>query len=251
MNDPLNYEIFFKFIKANIKNRFDLIDREDNLTLQLARTLEHNSQILQIGDMTQLKFLFCCSRSHVFFGVKPEDLNPAVFLEKTHPDDMKRHLLARSFLIKSAHDLFEAGKGDLLLSSNIRIRNQLERYSKILFQNYLFHSSHSHKTVYLLQVMTDITSDKTIKHGYHYYVGHDLSHFRYPDKNLLSLGNVFSRCEFEVIKLIAAGYNSDEIGKKIFNSTNTINTHRRNILKKTGKASLYEVIQDLRERGLL
>jgi Zn-dependent M16 (insulinase) family peptidase len=37
----------------------------------------------------------------------------------------------------------------------------------------------------------------------------------------------------------------------LFFSLHTVNTHRRNILKKTGKETISELIYDLMERGLL
>ena len=44
---------------------------------------------------------------------------------------------------------------------------------------------------------------------------------------------------------------SEQIAEKLFLSPYTINTHRSNILEKTGKASISELIYELKERGLL
>ena len=64
-------------------------------------------------------------------------------------------------------------------------------------------------------------------------------------------GNIFTDLEFEIIKLIHSGLNSEQIANKLFVSTFTINTHRRNIFDKTGKAHISDVIYDLKEKGLL
>ncbi|PLW98203.1 MAG: hypothetical protein C0591_05020 [Marinilabiliales bacterium] len=78
-----------------------------------------------------------------------------------------------------------------------------------------------------------------------------MSKFRYPDKELLNIGNIFTRREFEILKLIALGHDSEQIGKELFLSLYTVNTHRGNILKKTNKSHVSDVIYDLKERGLL
>ena len=69
-----------------------------------------------------------------------------------------------------------------------------------------------------------------------------MSKFRYPDKELLNLGNIFTRREFEIIKLIASGRSSEQIAEELFLSLYTVNTHRGNILKKTKKTHVSDVI---------
>jgi len=44
---------------------------------------------------------------------------------------------------------------------------------------------------------------------------------------------------------------SDQIAEKLFLSVHTVNTHRRNILEKTEKPSISELIYDLKDRGVL
>jgi DNA-binding CsgD family transcriptional regulator len=64
-------------------------------------------------------------------------------------------------------------------------------------------------------------------------------------------GNPLSNREFEIVKLIGEGLNSTQIADKLFLSVNTVNTHRRNILEKTGKASISELIYDFQARRIL
>ena len=60
---------------------------------------------------------------------------------------------------------------------------------------------------------------------------------------------IFTDREFEIIILIREGMDSQTIAEKLFISPHTVDTHRRNILKKTGKASTSELIIDLQDRG--
>ena len=68
---------------------------------------------------------------------------------------------------------------------------------------------------------------------------------------MLMKGNMFSGREFEIIKLIESGLSSEEIAGKLFLSVHTVNTHRRNILAKSGKPSIADMIYELKERGVL
>jgi DNA-binding CsgD family transcriptional regulator len=184
-------------------------------------------------------------------GIKSEDLNAYHFKEATHPDDLKRHELGIVKLLKIAHELFVAKKGEMLISTNFRFRNITGNYSNQLVQCYLFYRAAPLETVYMIDIKTDIDWYKEMKNGYHYYVGNDMSYFRYPDEEMLMEGNIFTDREFEIIRLIESGLISKQIAEKLFVSTYTINTHRRNILDKTGTRNISEVIHNLKEQGLL
>jgi len=131
------------------------------------------------------------------------------------------------------------------------MRNASGVYGNILTQCYLFYSEIPYKTVYFLKIHTNISKLKKTKSGSHYYVGNDMSYFHYPNEHLLDIGNNFSEREFEVIQLIHMGLNSKLIAEKLCLSVFTVRTHRRNILKKTGKTDTAAVIYDLQERGML
>ncbi len=184
-------------------------------------------------------------------AIRPEVLTPYHFKEATHPDDLKRNELGINKLFKLAHEIFVAKKGEILISTDFRFRNLSGKYSNQLVQCYVFYSPLPVDTVFLLNINTDIEWCKKLKMGSHYYLGNDLSYFRYPDEELLTTGHVFTAREFEIIRLIHEGHDSEQIAEKLFLSKHTVNTHRKNILEKTGKAHISELIYDLHERGLL
>jgi len=72
-------------------------------------------------------------------------------------------------------------------------------------QFYIYYSTIPYKSVFTLKVQTNIDGFKKNKHDYHYYLGEDLSNFRYPDDELLMKGKVFSRREFDIISLLEKG----------------------------------------------
>ena len=96
-------------------------------------------------------------------GIKPEDLTPYHFKEATHPDDLKRNELGIAKLFKTAHELFVAKKGEMLISTNFRFRNITGNYSNQLVQCYLFYKAAPYETVYMLHINTDIDWCKNCK----------------------------------------------------------------------------------------
>ena len=245
-----DYSLFHKFIETYLPSGFTGIDRNDPLLKQLEAMTEINNQFFHVANLIQAKITWASKRCEQMIGIKPEELDAYHFMEATHPDDLEKHTLGRSKMFNTANDLFRAKKGSALLSINIRIRNYIGEYPDLLFQLYFMYSE-KFNTVFLFQVHTDIESFKKRKHGYHYYVGTDFSNFRYPDNELLAIGNPLSDREFEIVKLIESGLGSEEIAENLFLSIHTVNTHRRNILDKTGKATMADLIYDLKEMRFL
>jgi DNA-binding CsgD family transcriptional regulator len=247
----MDYSLFFKFVESFSPQGFHGIDPGHPLILELEKMMQKNDQFFYFGDMLQMKIIYTSKRSVEMIGISPEEVSPYHFMEATHPDDLDRLSLGRAKLVKMAQDLYIAGKGNGLISTNFQVRNASGVYSCMLMQNYLYYSETPHKSVFLIKVHTNVDWCKKVKHGFHYYLGTDLSNFRYPDEEMMKISHPFSRREFEIIKLAELGLNTDQIAEKLFLSPYTVNTHRANILKKTGKAHIYELIYDLKFQGLL
>lgn len=251
VTDLQDYNLFLKFIKTYSPTAFNEIDPDDKQILELEQMMEDNNQFIYLADAIHMKIIWTSKRSSEMIGVEPEDVSFYHFMEATHPDDIQRLNIGRTKLLKRAQDIFIAREGSALLSTNFKYRNVHGMYSNVLTQNYLFYRPIPYKTVYFLKVHTNIDWCKKLKHGYHYYIGNDMSNFRYPDQELLQMGNVFTKREFEIIKLIETGLSTEQISEQLSLSQYTVNTHRGNILKKTNKAQISDLIYDLKERGFL
>jgi len=246
-----SYRPFIDFIDQYLPDEFQHIDPDSPLMLDLERMMEANNQFFFIGNLLQMKIFFTSKKSIDLIGMEPREVDPASFLRAVHPDDLARLINARTRLFRLAGEVFLAKKGIAVISTTLRFLSLSGRFVNQLIQCYLFYESIRQPAVYILQVNTDISWFNKIKYGYHYYIGDDMAFFRYPDEKLLLTGNIFSAREFEIITLASEGLNSEQISKKLFLSVHTIETHRRNVLKKSGKSSIIEVILDLKNRGLL
>jgi DNA-binding CsgD family transcriptional regulator len=250
MSSSKDYAIFFTFLQAYSPSGFKDINIDDPLMQELESVMEMNDQSFVVADLISMNIIFASKRNRVKFGVEPAVITPYHFFEATHTDDIHRHSLGRAKIFKVAQDLFIVKGGSSLASSNFKMRNADGVYENTLYQCYLFYSSTPYSTVYLFQLLTNIESfNKT--EGFHFYTGQDMTYLRFPDDELLMTGMPFSAREFEIIQLAAESLSSEQIAEKLFLSPHTVNTHRRNILKKAGKANISDLIYSLKEQGVM
>lgn len=248
---PYSYSIFFDFIEAYLPSGFTKIYGDDPIMLKLDPLMEENDQFITVSDLGQIKFLFASQGIRKMIGVEPSELDPSHFLAVTHPDDLSRFGFMRALTFTVEKEVREKQRGSALGSFSIRIRNPLGVYFNCICQAYFFYSEYPRKAVYLLQVISNINWFKPKKGYFHHYLGKDMSQFRFPDEKLLHIGPEFTSRELEIIKHIEAGLSSIQIADKLFVSVHTINTHRQNILQKSGKGHISELIFDLKNQGLL
>nr|WP_262901437.1 helix-turn-helix transcriptional regulator [Flavihumibacter profundi] len=78
-----------------------------------------------------------------------------------------------------------------------------------------------------------------------------MSLFRFVDEALLNISHHLSLRELEILKLIEKGMSTKQIAEKLFISVFTVNTHRSNMLEKSGKILVSDLIYELKEQGLL
>jgi DNA-binding CsgD family transcriptional regulator len=251
MLKPYDYTFLMDFIEKFVSQSFDQIDPLDPQIMEMERKLRHNKQFFYLADLLSMKILYVTQGCKQMIGVAPEEFELSSVLTRVHPSDFNRHSLTRSKLIKTGYELMMRRKGYALFSTHSRIKDISGGYSSYLFQAYVFFAEVPGPKVYVLLVLTDLSDFELNAHSYHYYAGDNMTMFRYPDEALLQEGHVFTNREFELIKLIAQGLGSEQIADKLSLSVNTINTHRRNILKKTMKSTTQELVIELKEKGII
>lgn len=250
MNDTGDYRLLLKFIDTYLPMGFEGIQKDDPLMLQINAMMENNNQYFYIADMLELKVLFTCQTITKVLGINAEGFNPGWQFKGTHPDDIQRHSITRGRMFQLCCDLYIEDKDKhAIMSTSLRFRHLKGHYINMLTQGFVFTSRLPIPTTYALFVNTDISWFGPIKHGYNHYIGDDMSYFRLPDEDLILTGSIFTDREFEIVKLIRDGKESHDIAEILFISTHTVDTHRRNILKKTGHHNISELIIDLQERG--
>lgn len=251
LKEPYNYNVYFDFIDAYLPSGFLNINANDPIMLELEDYMELNDQLLIVMDLTQTKIIYTSKRSTEMLGIDPAENNTLEMMSRVHPDDLHRFGLGRAKLMNIDKDLYINHSGAAFLSTNVKMLKPNKKYAEHLFQCYMFFSPIPHKSVYYIQVNTNIDWYNMKKDHFHYYVGDDISMFKFPDDDLLKIGHQLTKREFEIIELIADGNTSEQIAEKLFLSKHTVDTHRRNILTKSEKAHLSDYIYNLKDQGLL
>ena len=247
-----DYSLFFKFFTTHSQSGFKGIRPDDPLLAELDSYMDPNNQLFYIADTVLLDIKFISKGVKRMFGIEQNEVSIGFFLTTTHADDLRRHHLARVKLLSTAQEIYIQKSGTCIISANFRGRNpEGNGYTNYLYQCFLFYSKIPYESTFLILVITDISGFEKIHKGFHYYIGNDSKVFRFPDEELLSTGIVFSHTEFRIIELIEQGLSTKEIAEKLCRSPLTINTHRTNLIKKSGTSSTTEVIHDLKEKGLL
>lgn len=184
-----------------------------------------------------------------FLGYKPEEFNSHLIHSYFHPDD--KEIVLR--IIQASVNY--AAENQLNLAGNVyltyRLRKKNGEYIKVLRQSNVFEADKNGRIISNLSLITDISymsSSNSVEwkfdvegldqEEFKKYVGH-----QYED--------LFSTRELEIIHEINNGLNSEEIGKTLFISKHTVDTHRRNILKKVGCKNSIELITFCQQNGIL
>lgn len=87
-------------------------------------------------------------------------------------------------------------------------------------------------------------------------VMHNEKYFPYSEKELQNMsekseGQLLSNREIEIVKLLASGKSSKQIADTLFLSELTVNTHRRNMLKKTNQPNVASLINFAKQNHLI
>ena len=168
------------------------------------------------------------------------------FWSKIHPEDIELWL-------KALNDLMEFTMSEISIEDrhqmtyvwNYRMMNSNGTYVNVIQNTTPLEFDHqekpiiglAHYTVLNDKLKLDITASAKLMNAQQEY---ETVYFNNFSKKLLSGG--LSLRERDVIRLLVLNLSSKEIAQKLFISPNTVDTHRRNILKKLKISSTGELI---------
>lgn len=190
-------------------------------------------------------------------GIEPEDFSMENCFERMHPEDLasmnEKEAVVFDFFFNqiSSEDLFSYKTVYVM-----RLKHTDGTYRTFLHQASVFSVSNEGKIEQSLCVHTDIThlnipinhnisfiSSK--KQSYHYAKnsgGYSIIDENCAGLNKIRFKDIFSKREKEIIEILAQGKNFNEIAKQLYISPHTINTHKKNILSKSGCKNTPELI---------
>ncbi|MCE3278288.1 MAG: hypothetical protein K0S44_479 [Bacteroidetes bacterium] len=161
-----------------------------------------------------------------------------------HPDDIPMYLNTENKIAEFFASLPPEKIHKYKARYDIRVRKANNEYIRILQQIVVFESHSETNELKSFGVHTDISHLKTSTKSTLSFIGMDgePSYIDVKVKAIVPTVEIFSKREKELLKYLVEGLNSKEIGALLHLSSHTVDTHRRNILKKTQCKNITEMV---------
>lgn len=207
-----------------------------------------------IFDVRNACFRYVSPGIQKVLGYSAEDITVEELLAQIHPDDQPLLLSYENEVVRFFAKLPVEKLTKYKFSYDYRIRKKSGEYIRILQQVITIQFDQSKGIHLTFGVHTDISHLKKENTSALSFIGFDgePSYIDVNVENIYTLRNeLFTRREKEILQLILKGYNTAAIAEKLFISTHTVNTHRRNIMSKTNAKTMLELALKVINEGLL
>lgn len=217
--------------------------------IDLDAYLPYSSTFFCITNTQSLEFEYISKNFKTCLGLDSKRIETEgmrYFWSRIHPDDLEKWLKALNELMEfTLLNISEEDRHKANYTWNYRFKNANDIYVNIV-QNTtpLAFDSHgkpiiglAHYTVLHPDVKMDISASAKLLNEQNEY---ETIYFNNYGQKLLSEG--ISNRERDVIRLLILDFSSKEISQKLNISSHTVDTHRRNILKKLNISSTGELI---------
>lgn len=206
-------------------------------------------QCLYVADWKDSKITFQKGVKEML-GYNEGEFDMQLALNYFHPDD--RNFVNRIIKGTVMHSIQEKiYQNDHYLNLTFRLRKKNGAYIKVIRKSSIYEADDKGRLISNFSMLTDIEFiSNNNKVEWDIYTNHlDLEKFR---MNVYKeFVGFFSNRELQIIKLLAAGATSSRIAENLFLSPNTVDTHRKNILRKSRCHNLMELLAFCNKNGIL
>jgi len=223
---------------------------------ELLRQMAHLSHsCLFTIDVFMGRYDFASSAFSDLFGYKPEWLSSIEkqgdFLEDmAHPDDLDKLMTMQIAHSNFIYGLNPQNRNDFSNSYEFRMRNSQKRYLNVMSRQRVIQQDANGKAWIILGEVNILPDQRPLEDVQGITVNLKTGQIIYP-LNRISNESSLSDRESEILKLVQLGYLSKEIAGKLCISLNTVNNHRKNILRKLQVANSIEAINEVAKRGFM
>ncbi|GAA3585085.1 LuxR C-terminal-related transcriptional regulator [Snuella lapsa] len=254
-------------IVSDIRNKYkDIFKSYDNPSLEehiqkiieLDVYLPYSSTFFCITNTQDLSFEYVSKNMNACLGLDKDILltrGMRYFWSRMHPDDVEQWLQAlNELMVFTLKHIAVKERNAMSYTWNYRIKNTGEEYVNIIQNTTPLEFDASGKPIIGLAHYTVLdpkiklqvcASAKKLNDKNEY----ETVYFNNFSQKLLSEG--ISNRERDIIRLLVLNYSSKAIAEKLNISSNTVDTHRRNILKKLNISSTGELIGLLKMNNLI
>lgn len=235
---------------------------ESNSLHQLQAELEINKKLLhfiQAGEfyyyvfnVNTAEFEFVSPSIESILGYQVSDINLHFLFNKIHPEDQAHYVNFENEVGRFLHSLPKEKMFQYKVRLNFRIQNSTGEYLQILYQAIALEQDDQGKIIRSLGSHTDISYlNPSIKPTLS-FIGMDgePSYFDVQiGKPLIPIKEPLSIREKEILKLIIDGKQNKEIAEILFISKQTVDKHRKNMIKRNQLKNSGELIAEAIKNG--
>jgi len=217
----------------------DSLHEHINKIIELDAFLPYNSTFFCLTNTQTLSFEFVSKNMFSCLGIKSSVLKEKgmrYFWSRMHPDDVEPWLSALNELMNlTVNEISIDERKKMSYTWNYRFKNAKGKYVNII-QNTTpleFDIDNkpilglAHYTVLSHKIKMDVCATAKFLNANNEY---ETKYFNNFSQKLLTNG--VSNRERDIIRLLVLNYSSKEIASKLFITSNTVDTHRRNIIHK-------------------
>ena len=225
------------------------LEKHISKIIELDAYLPYSSTFFCITNTQDLSFEYISKNMSACLGIKESELKEKgmrFFWSRIHPDDLKEWLTALNELMDfTLKEISIEERKNMSYTWNFRFKDSKDKYVNIIQNTTPLQYDVEHKPIIGLAHYTVVNQEikmqvcasaKLLNKNNEY----ETKYFNNFSQKLLSIG--ISNRERDIIRLLVLNYSSKDIGKKLDISSNTVDTHRRNILKKLNISSTGELI---------
>jgi len=247
-------------VYAKIFKSYGHQDLEEHIKkiIELDQHLPYSSTFFCITDTQDLSFHYISKNMFACLGIEASEFKRKgmrFFWSRIHPDDIDCWLKGLNELMDfTLNEIPAEERMRMNYTWNYRFRIGNDEYVNIIQNTTPLELDVSNKpiiglahyTVLNNEMKLPVTASAKILNEHNQY---ETKYFNNFSQKLLSDG--ISNRERDIVRLLVLNYTSKEIGDNLNISSNTVDTHRRNILKKLKISSTGELVGMLKMNNIL
>lgn len=236
-------KIWKKAAKFNSSGDFSFELEVHKKLLSIFHIGEYYYYIFNVSN-SQVEYVSASIRQ--ILGIHENDITAEYLFNHIHPEDRSYFIDFESKVTSFFNQLAPEKVLKYKVSYDYRVKKNDGQYIRILQQVTTIQSDKNGSVLRVLGVHTDISHLKKTNGSTLSFIGLD-GEPSYTDvyhgfSNLEIKKGGLSKREKEVLRKLAEGKKSAEVAEELFISLETVNTHRRNMLRKTNTHSILELV---------
>ncbi len=206
-------------------------------------------------DVFKGRYDFASSGFSDIFNYKSEWLNSIekqgdFFEDMAHPDDLEKLMKMQIDHSHFIYSLDTQNRNDYSNIYKFRMRNSQKKYLNVMSRQQVIQQDANGKAWIILGEINILPDQRPLADVQRITVNLKTGQLIYYQNNINNDSSLSDR-EIEVLNMVQSGLLSKEIAGKLCISLNTVNNHRKNILRKLQVANSIEAINEAAKMGLI